>query len=153
MKKLFPDNNIIPKQHYLIHAAFQIKQLGPMIRHMCMRFESKHCLFKRWASKSNFKNICKSLIRKNQMYECCQTVCSEHPIFANECVLGPTSEISNMSYLKDKMKAFFGNYKVNHAVSVRWISLNGNKYIQDKSLVISSINSSNLPEFGLVRNI
>ncbi|KAM3583191.1 uncharacterized protein V6R79_011079 [Siganus canaliculatus] len=54
MKNLFPDNNITPKQHYLIHAPSQIKYLGPMIRHMCMRFESKHCFFKQWASKTKF---------------------------------------------------------------------------------------------------
>lgn len=33
------------------------------------------------------------------------------------------------------------------------INLNGNKYMRDKSLVVSTVNSSNLPEFGLVRNI
>lgn len=54
MKNLFPDN-ITPKQHYLIHVPSQIKLLGPMVPHMCMRFESKHCFFKQWASKLNFK--------------------------------------------------------------------------------------------------
>ena len=45
-KQLFPDTNIIPKQHYLLHLPSQIKALGPTVRHMCMRFESKHCFFK-----------------------------------------------------------------------------------------------------------
>lgn len=82
MKSLFPDNNITPKQHYLIHAPSQIKLLGPMVRHMCMRFESKHCFFKQWASKLNFRNVCKSLKRHNQMYKCCQNIShSENPIF------------------------------------------------------------------------
>lgn len=154
MKTLFPDNNITPKQHYLIHAPSQIKLLGPMVRHMCMRFESKHCFFKQWASKINLKNVCKSLIRHNQMYESCQNLSSfEHPIFSNECTLGPTSEISNISYLKEKMRAVLGNDEVNHAVSVKWINLNGNKYMREKSLIVSAVNSNDLPEFGLVRNI
>ncbi|CAG5851037.1 unnamed protein product [Menidia menidia] len=154
MKNLFPDNNITPKQHYLIHAPSQIKLLGPMVRHMCMRFESKHCFFKQWASKLNFRNVCKSLIRHNQMYECCQNVShSKHPIFFNECALGPTSEIRNMSYLKEKMRAFLGNDDINNAVSVKWINLNGNKYIQEKTLLLTSVNSNDLPEFGLVSNI
>ncbi|XP_029021786.1 uncharacterized protein LOC114864938 [Betta splendens] len=80
MKNIFPDNNITPKQHYLIHAPSQIKLLGPMVRHMCMRFESKHCFFKQWASKLNFRNVCKSLIKHNQMYECCQNA-GKHPFF------------------------------------------------------------------------
>ena len=154
MKSVFPDNNITPKQHYLIHAPSQIKLLGPMVRHMCMRFESKHCFFKQWASKLNFRNVCKSLIRHNQMYECCQNVShSEHPIFSNECALGPTSEIRNMSYLKEKTRAFLGNDDINNAVSVKWINLNGNKYIREKTLLVTAVNSNDLPEFGLVSNI
>lgn len=38
VKTIFPDNNITPKQHYLIHAPSQVKLLRPMVRHMCMRF-------------------------------------------------------------------------------------------------------------------
>lgn len=154
MKALFPYNNITPKQHYLIHTPSQIKRLGPMVRHMCMRFESKHCFFKQWASKINFKNVCKSLIKHNQMYECCQNVDSfDHPIFSNECTLGPTSEVSIMSYLKEKMRAFLGNDEVNHAVTVKWLNLNGNKYIRDRSLIVCAVGSSGLPIFGLVKNI
>lgn len=40
------------------------------------------------------------------MYECFQNVShSEHPFF-NECALGPTSEIRNMSYLKENIEGF-----------------------------------------------
>lgn len=80
-KLLFPDSNIIPKQHYLLHLPSQIKALGPVVRHMCMRFESKHCFFKQWALKSSFKNICKSLVKHNQLYECSHDVYETHPIF------------------------------------------------------------------------
>ncbi len=63
-KDLFSDYNITPKQHYLIHVPSQIKLLGPMLRHMCMRFESKHCLKKKKrVSKVNLQNVCKSLIK------------------------------------------------------------------------------------------
>ena len=47
-------------------------------------------------------------------------------ITVTECVSGPTSEVRNMSYLKDKERLFLGNNEVNHAVSVKWINLNGN---------------------------
>lgn len=54
------------------------------------------------------------------MYECCQNVdSSEHPIFSHECILGPVSEISNMSYLKEKRRAFLGNDELKHTVSVK----------------------------------
>lgn len=126
-KDLFSENNITPKQHYLIHVPSQIKLLGPMLRHMCMRFASKHCFFKRWVSKS--------LIKHNQMFECCQNVnSSKHPIFASECVLGPVSEVKNMPYLKGKVRDYFGVDQINHAVSVKWITLNGNKYTSEKNI-------------------
>lgn len=153
-KDLFPDSNITPKQHYLIHVPSQIKLLGPMLRHMCMRFESKHCFFKKWVSKVNFKNVCKSLIRHNQMFECCQNVnSSNHPIFTSECVLGPVSEVKNMPYLKGKVKDYFGVDQIDHAVSVKWITLNGNKYICEKTLLACMADSTSLTEFGLVKNI
>ena len=91
-KQLFPENNVIPKQHYLLHLPSQILSLGPMIRHMCKRFESKHCFFKQWSSKLNFKNVCKSLVKHNQLFECCQNEMGmEHPIFLHEKELGPVS--------------------------------------------------------------
>ena len=154
VKNLFPENNITPKQHYLIHVPSQIKLLGPMIRHMCMRFESKHCFFKQWATKDNFKNVCKSLVKHNQLYESCQNANSnEHPIFSNMCNLGPVSEVKNLPYLKEKARVFLGRDDIQHAVSVKWIILNGNKYICDKTLIVTTVSANNLPEFGLVRKI
>ncbi len=63
------------------------------------------------------------------------------------------SEVKNMPYLKGKVKDYFVVDQVNHAVSVKWITLNGNKYICEKTLLVCMANSSSLPEFGLVRNI
>lgn len=152
-KELFPERNITPKQHYLIHLPSQIK-LGPMVRHMCMRFESKHCLFKQWASKLNFKNICKSLISQNQLYESSQNVDpSLHPTFSNEREMGPVSEIEDLQYLQGKLRDFLGYGEVNHAVSVKWLMINGNKYTTQKSMILAKVVNGNVPEFGLVKNM
>lgn len=51
------------------------------------------------------------------------------------------------------MRAFLGNDDINNAVSAKWINLNGNKYIREKTLLVTAVNSSDLPEFGLVSNI
>lgn len=58
-----------------------------------------------------------------------------------------------MSYLKEKMRAFLGNDEVNHAVTVKWLNLNGNKYIRDRSLIVCAVGCSGLPIFELVKNI
>lgn len=153
-KELFPDHNVTPKQHYMIHLPSQIKLLGPMVRHMCMRFESKHCFFKQWASKLSFKNICTSLIKQNQIYESCQNVDSSmHPIFSNERELGPASEVKDLQYLCGKLRDFLGLGRVNHAVSVKWLVMNGNKYISQKSMILAKVLDGNIPEFGLIKNI
>ena len=152
-KQLFPDINIIPKQHYLLHLPSQIQLLGPPVRHMCMRFESKHCFFKQWALKSNFKNICKSLVKHNQLYECSLNGFNDkHPIISHEVDVGPLSEVKNINYLKERMVAFLGIDQVQHAVSVQWILLHGNKYSCGKSLIISDF-VNNFPEFALVKHI
>ncbi|KAL4009325.1 hypothetical protein ACER0C_003177 [Sarotherodon galilaeus] len=140
-KQLFPDENIIPKQHYLLHLPSQIKALDPTVRHMCMRFESKHCFFKQWALKSSFKNICKSLVKHNQLYECSQNVHEKHPIFF---------QVKNVHYVEGKIKDFIE--QVDHVVSVQWIMLHGNKHSCEKSLVISDV-INDAPEFALVKNI
>lgn len=149
-KQLFPDENIIPKQHYLLHLPSQIKALGPTVRHMCMRFESKHCFFKQWALKSSFKNICKSLVKHNQLYECSQNVHEKHPIFSSEVDMGPAKEVKNVHYVEGKIKDFIE--QVEHVVSVQWIMLHGNIHSCEKSLVISDV-INDAPEFALVKNI
>lgn len=153
-KELFPDHSVTPKQHYMIHLPSQIKSLGPMVRHMCMRFESKHCFFKQWASKLSFKNICKSLIKQNQLYESCQNVDTVmHPIFSNEREMGPVSEVKDLQYLCGKLRDFLGFSEVNHAVSVKWLVIHGNKYVTQKSMIFAKVQNDHMPEFGLVKNI
>ncbi|XP_062863880.1 uncharacterized protein LOC134325564 [Trichomycterus rosablanca] len=152
-KHLFPETNVIPKQHYMLHLPSQIQSLGPLIRTMCMRFEAKHSYFKQWAPKLNFKNVCKSLAKHNQFLECCQhEIGIEHPIFATERELGPVTDISNTDYVKAKFRDFFNMDISQSVVSVKWLILNGNKYISGKSLIIADVNDT-LPVFGLVKDI
>lgn len=147
---LFPDNNITPKQHYMIHFSSQIEALGPLTRHMCMRFESKHRFFKKWSSKLNFKNICKSLVDHNQVVECTQNEMNN--MFANEKELGPVGEVSNLDYVNSKLRDFLNIAQFQHIVSPRWVTLNGNKYVSQKTLVITDT-VHGLPVFGLITRI
>ena len=56
-KELFPDKNIIPKQHYLLHIPGMIRLLVPMTRTLCFTFESAHTYFKELGRKQNLKNL------------------------------------------------------------------------------------------------
>lgn len=63
-KSVFPEHNLIPKHHHMIHYPSAIRRIGPLIHIWCMRFEGKHNFFKR--SVKNFKNIAKTLVKKHQ---------------------------------------------------------------------------------------
>ena len=41
-KELFLLQNIIPKQHYLVHLPSTIEKYGPLVHVWSMRFENKH---------------------------------------------------------------------------------------------------------------
>lgn len=45
-KKLYPDKNLIPKHHFMIHYPACIRKIGPLIHMWSMRFEAKHRVFK-----------------------------------------------------------------------------------------------------------
>lgn len=151
-KELFPEANVIPKQHYMLHLPSQIISLGPLVRSMCMRFEAKHSYFKQWASKLNFKNVCKSLANHNQFLECCNEIGIEHPIFATERESGPVSAVKNVDYVKRKVRDFLGIEVMQSVVSVKWYILNGNKYISGKSMIIVDVDDD-FPVFGLIKDI
>lgn len=63
-KTIFPERNLIPKHHFMIHYPSCIRKIGPLIHMWCMRFEGKHNFFKK--SVKNFKNITKTLVKKHQ---------------------------------------------------------------------------------------
>lgn len=63
-KAIFPEHNLIPKHHHMIHYPSCIRRIGPLIHIWCMRFEGKHNFFKK--SVKNLKNIAKTLVKKHQ---------------------------------------------------------------------------------------
>lgn len=75
-----------------------------------------------------------------------------HPIFAHEKELGPFSEVTNVEYIKAKVRDFLGIDAIQYLISVKWLILNGNKYINGKSLIITDVNGT-LPVFGLIKYI
>ncbi|CAF1035257.1 unnamed protein product [Rotaria sordida] len=76
---------VTAKVHFVTDYAKQIEMNGPAIRHWCMRFESKHQVFKQLAVKSNnFKNIRYTLSKRNQMHQCHLLSFSNYYTIVNE---------------------------------------------------------------------
>ncbi|XP_040070153.1 uncharacterized protein LOC120843001 [Ixodes scapularis] len=67
----YPESNLIPKLHYLVHYHRFIRMFGPPRRFWSMRFESKHAYLKTIATRSrNFRNICKTVATRYQAKQC-----------------------------------------------------------------------------------
>ncbi|KAK6177711.1 hypothetical protein SNE40_015758 [Patella caerulea] len=65
--EMFPEQRIIPKQHFLIHYPSHIFNYGPLHNCWCVRFESKHNYFKILSHRlGNFTNICYTLATRHQ---------------------------------------------------------------------------------------
>jgi hypothetical protein len=68
---LYPDIDVIPKLHFLLHTPRLIMQYGPLVCHWTVRFEAKHRYFKQLTSSiKNFKNLPFSLANRHQQLQC-----------------------------------------------------------------------------------
>lgn len=64
---------------------------------------------------------------------------TEHPIFVLETELGSVSEVQHLDYIKGKVRDFWGIDGIQHAVRIKWLNLNENKYISERSLIITHL--------------
>ena len=70
-RELFPDVRMINKHHHMVHYPTCILNSGPMTTMQCLKYELKHNFSKRFAHiMCNFKNVCKSMAFKHQVYQC-----------------------------------------------------------------------------------
>ncbi|KAL6491486.1 hypothetical protein MHYP_G00018310 [Metynnis hypsauchen] len=82
-KQLFPEINLLPKHHFMIHYPRSIRHIGPVLHTWCMRYEAKHNFFKQQLK--SYKNITKTLAKKHQSY-----MAMYHESFGKErLTLGP----------------------------------------------------------------
>ena len=161
-KQMFPDINIIPKQHYLIHIPKIIKQLGPLIRYSCFGFKSAHKYFKELARKQNFKHLPKSLAERRQLQEC-SNFCdvsenaSSHPLFSSEWDYGILSIAGDSAkrYFRSKLddSGLFPGVILQNIYKISWVICHGTKFCKEGIIVYSADESVMLPSFGCIKQI
>ena len=71
-KTVYPHQKLLPKHHYMLHYPAQIERLGPLIQCWTMRQESKLNFVKKVSRLSNYKNICKTVVKKHNFWMCYQ---------------------------------------------------------------------------------
>ena len=157
-KELFPNLNIIPKQHYMVHFPSLIKRYGPPIRHWCMRFEAKHKMCKRIASKQNFANLPLSIAEGHQFSTSVDFMSdpAAHPMFANDLVITESRAVvgDDANYVKRKLLEMYevDLTEVSNVHKSKHVRLRGITYICNETYIAAEAEGI-LPIFGLLRNI
>ena len=157
-KILFPEKNILPKQHYMIHVPNMIKKCGPIIRSSCFAFESAHCYFNQIAQKQNFKNIAQSLGKRYQLLDCVNFGNTEnHPLFHSEKKIGKLTALTNDKQMSLRLEmdkfGLLPGVHLSMAFSASWITLHGTKYSKGAVVAVMVTHDRHLPIFGVLENI
>jgi hypothetical protein len=99
-KALFPDKNLKPKHHLLLHYPYCFFTFGPLRSCWCMRFEAKHSYFTRLMTcVNNYKNACSTLAQRHQM-KLAYELATGSKFLCHEISLSATIS-EDMSYLAD----------------------------------------------------
>ncbi len=153
----FGKQHIIPKHHYMVHYARNLRMFGPLRNMWCMRFESKNKYFKDVAlAVKNYINVSFTLAKRHQMRQCwemssedilhseeksqsCKTVTfSTLPIDLQQCIENALSVTSNA----DENVA---------SVSLHWYD--GCCYKVGQVYVLSLCEEEEIPMFIFVKKI
>jgi hypothetical protein len=141
-QQLYKDVSFIPKQHFMVHYARQIKEFGPMKHLWVMRFESKHGYFKQTLrAVHNFKNITFSLTKNHQELLVLQLQQTDYLVQTHG------------TQIKLKIDSFKSRLNTNsNNISIyKWISLDGITFRANDAITVSKDKDQFM--FGVVVNV
>ena len=137
-KELFPDKNIKPKQHFILHYPQHIMNFGPPIRYYCFRFEGKHSYFKQIIRHTNqFRNPPLTLAHRHQLMQTYYS--SSSTGFLKEDIDVTSSSIFNIDLLSEKIKTAISKEveEMENIIQVSKAKVKGTKYELKQFLPIS----------------
>lgn len=152
LAKLYPESNLKPKMHYLIHLPSQIECYGPLIHSWTMRHEAKLSFMKRSSRRGNFKNICLTVAKHHQLWLCYHTKCTQHLIY-------PTLEHSTKvteSFLRNEPDHIQSQISItNHSISLlkrpTWLKCHNTTY--QYGTFVLMVRHEMTPLFGKILDI
>ncbi|KAJ8018321.1 hypothetical protein HOLleu_43753 [Holothuria leucospilota] len=153
---LFPERNLSPKQHFLIHYPRSLRCLGPLIQYSSMRFEGKHKVFKNVANFScNFQNIAKTLAVKHQVTQCYSFLLKK-PLDSQDVELNQeqVSTLSNVGSISDMVEIIAQKLGITLEQEITFagaVKLHGYELREGTSVIISW--NEDGPTFGSVQCI
>ena len=162
------NENITPKQHYLVHLPSQILKYGPLVRTWAMRFEAKHQQLKHIPKiTKSFRNLPKTLTERHQSGVRADSVPlsagdnpSDHPLFRKEFTGGGTSvrelDQHGRDAAKDCITRFypaFAKETDNSIFQAASVTVRGTYYKRDQNTILLAEITDTNPVFGSLANI
>lgn len=149
-KQLFPNKNMINKHHHITHYPMTIRTKGPTLLYSCLRFESKHYLFKKQIYVSqNYINLPKSLAKRqslNQSFNIFNASFNDNSI---EIISGRNLLIRD-STAKDFILEIYPNLE--HVFMINSVKLNNVEY-RKQFVIIHDNDYSVFPNFIMIEEI
>ncbi len=137
--QLYPNETIIPKQHYMIHYPSQILRSGPLIHSWTMRHEAKLSFIKRASRRGNFKNVCLTAAKKHQLWQC-QKLQSDNFLHC-EVESSPKPKLSSYNEeeecIQQKLRQLFPSDLQDLIIRHhKWVSVQSSKYTRGVFVLI-----------------
>ena len=145
-KQLFPEINLLPKHHFMIHYPRSMRNIGPILHTWCMRYEAKHNFFKQQLK--SYKNITKTLAKKHQSY----MAMYQESFTKERLTLGPGKMVT-LDELKQgsEMAVKFQTVLSTTVFSAKWIKYHGTEYRRD--FIICTEVACEMPVFCKIETI
>ena len=151
-RKVYPDERLKPKHHFLVHYAHYIRKTGPLINKWTLRFEGKHRFFKRIpAVIPNFKNVGKTFAHRHSLSQFFHWR-GEFALKSSRCGPGRMEFLMHIvgSSALLEVPELVADGEV---LCVSWAEYCGTKYKSDMFVIHNRSVSSELLEFGKICRI
>ena len=142
-KSVFPERNLLPKHHHMIHYPRCIRKIGPLLHTWCMRFEGKHNFFKR--SVKNFKNITKTLAKRHQN----QLAFHFEGFYFKRFQFGPITEVLVSSL--EGSEALNETFDLSCVSTTSWVKSYGTEY--QPGMYVCSVVENEMPLFNRIVSV
>ena len=152
-RKLFPEKQLKPKQHFMLHYSQSMFVFGPLRKCWCMRFEAKHHYFSRLMRVvNNFKHVCKTLAERHQM-SLAYLLASKSIFVEHDMSVSATVDV-DMNFMSESVVDLLhqNNISMCHTLhQCRFVKFNGVVYHCNMYVVLDVVNDT--PVFGQIEAI
>ena len=132
----------------MLHYPSQMQRLGPLLQSWTMRQEAKLSFLKRVSCQSNYKNICKTVAKKHQLWMCYQLLKDQH-VLTPSVMSSPRVKSSTLQNEDECMKMEFVRLIPNISLNseIEWINVQSS--VLRKGVFVMLEYSVETPVFGL----